>query len=62
MLTERQKKICEKYSARDKDNKVHCLECPLNRTIVWDIKCNATHHYDRQKGEWVRDEPDIERD
>lgn len=23
------KEICEKYSARDENNKVHCFECPL---------------------------------
>lgn len=28
-LTDDEKKICEKYGARDSDNRVHCFECPL---------------------------------
>lgn len=28
-MTEEQKKICEKYSERDEDGRVHCFECPL---------------------------------
>lgn len=60
MLTERQKKICEKYSARDRDNRVHCFECPLNvgNPDYYDFRCRANSHYDRKKGEWVRDEHD----
>jgi hypothetical protein len=28
-LTEKERKICKQYSARDEKNKVHCSECPL---------------------------------
>lgn len=28
-MTEEEKKICDKYSARDAAGKVHCNECPL---------------------------------
>ena len=28
-MTEEEKKICKKYSARDEEGKVHCMECPL---------------------------------
>ena len=54
MLTEKQKKICEKYKARDEKGLVHCKECPL----VIDLdghSCRAFMHYDRSKKEWVQD-------
>ena len=54
MLTEKQKKICEKYSARDENGFVHCKECPL--AIDHDgHTCKANMHYDRSIKEWVRD-------
>lgn len=54
MLTEKQKKICKKYSARDEEGFVHCKECPL--AIDHDKHtCRAFMHYDRHKKEWVRD-------
>ena len=28
-LTKEEKAICDKYSKRDENNKVHCSECPL---------------------------------
>lgn len=28
-MTDRQKKICDRYSKRDADGFVHCNECPL---------------------------------
>ncbi len=53
-LTEKQKRICEKYSARDKDGFVHCKECPL---VVdhYSFTCRANSHYDRHRREWVAD-------
>ena len=29
LTTDRETAICEKYSAYDKNNRVHCNECPL---------------------------------
>lgn len=55
MLTEKQKKICKKYSARDEKGLVHCKECPL--VIDHDgHTCRAFMHYDRSKKEWVQDQ------
>jgi len=34
-LTEEEKAICKKYSARDADGKVHCHECPLRIHPEW---------------------------
>ncbi len=57
LTTEKQKKICEKYSARDSNWKVHCNECPLRLPQVWSLgACRATYHYDRHRKEWVLDE------
>lgn len=54
MLTEKQKKICEKYKARDEKGLVHCKECPLVIDHDWHT-CRAFMHYDRSKKEWVED-------
>ena len=54
MLTDRQKKICEKYSKRDENNKVHCHECPLVISHA-EVTCRAFMHYDRKKRDWVED-------
>ena len=58
MLTnEREQKICDKYSKRDENNKVHCKECPLNKGQgSYNFRCKANSHYDRKTGEWEYDE------
>ena len=56
-LTERQKRICEKYSARDKDGLVHCKECPL-AVDHYAFMCRSNSHYDRKRREWVADDRD----
>lgn len=53
MLTEKQKAICEKYSAYDETGHVHCSECPL---VIDALMCKATCHYDKHLREWVPDE------
>lgn len=55
MLTEKQKKICEKYSARDEEGLVHCKECPL-AIDHYAHTCRSFMHYDRHRREWVEDE------
>lgn len=55
LKSEKQMKICKKYSTRDKDGYVHCTDCPL----VVDRKyymCKANSHYDRKQKEWVFDD------
>ena len=54
MLTEKQKRICEKYIERDENGNVHCFECPL-AIDHRDFTCRAFMHYDRSKREWVVD-------
>lgn len=54
MLTEKQKKICEKYSAKDSNGFVHCADCPL--VIGTDLMCRANASYNRHTREWKYDE------
>lgn len=59
MLTnDRERRICEKYSARDENDKVKCRECPLVKGNFksWDFRCKANSHYDRKIQDWVYDE------
>lgn len=54
LTTEREKKICEKYSARDAKGYVHCNECPL--TIDKDLViCKSVAHYDKKAKRWELD-------
>lgn len=56
LRTEREKRICSKYSARDEAGHVHCYECPLRvKTVTSDTGCKAWIHYDRSLREWVPD-------
>lgn len=59
MLTsEREKRICARYSARDEHDRVHCYECPLQKGNfdMWDFRCKANSHYDRSEKDWVYDD------
>lgn len=49
--------ICDKYSARDETNHVHCSECPLSKgnPQQWDFRCKANSHYDRKTKDWEWD-------
>ena len=40
-LTKAEQAICDKYSKRDGNNKVHCSECPLVISVR-DCECYAT--------------------
>lgn len=64
MLTnKREQKICDKYSKRDENHRVHCKECPLNKGQgSYDFRCKANSHYDRKTGEWVMDYAEDERE
>ena len=56
LRTEKEKAICQKYSAQDEAGYVHCSECPLVRPSPYnDCSCKATSHYDRHLKEWVPD-------
>ena len=52
-LTKKEKEICKKYSTYDKNNKVHCKECPLAlHEFNWDYgRCKAT----LTKKEWEKE-------
>lgn len=57
MLTDKQVKICRKYSARDENGKVHCRECPLVVSETF-FMCRANSHYDRHTRNWEYDYED----
>lgn len=59
-MTEKQKKICIRYSKRDEKGLVHCHECPLvvGSPENYDFRCKANSHYDRHRKEWVENEKD----
>ena len=50
-MTERDKKICAKYSARDENGRVHCPECPLVVDRDGHL-CKANAKYNRKTREW----------
>lgn len=50
----REQAICDRYSKRDSENKVHCYECPLV-VDAYDYLCKANAHYDRHKKKWIAD-------
>lgn len=55
-LTDKEKEICRKYSARDKYGYVHCYMCPLIRhSDVSDCTCKANAHYDEKEKTWIPD-------
>lgn len=58
ITTERERRICEKFSARDENGRVRCHECPLHKGnfAKWDFRCKANSHYDRHTKEWEYDE------
>lgn len=61
MLTEKQKKICEKFSAYDDTGHVHCNDCPLvidKRALM----CRANSHYNRRTRNWEPDDVEVEDD
>lgn len=58
LKNDKEREICDKYSARDENGKVHCKECPLNlceKTGRPYGDCKAIMHYDRARREWVYD-------
>lgn len=58
MITnEREQKVCDRYSKRDAQGKVHCKECPLSKAQdTWDFRCKANSHYNRKTKEWEYDD------
>lgn len=52
-MTQKEKEICKKYSARDENGFVHCKECPL--VVDADgFMCKANSRYNRRTKEWER--------
>lgn len=57
ITTDREQKICDKYSIRDDEGYVHCFECPLWKgTGTYDFRCKGNSHYNKHTGEWEYDE------
>ena len=60
LTTEREKRICAKYSAKDEYGNVHCNVCPLHTKYdMPSLRCKALMHYDRHRREWVDDEEEV---
>ncbi|MDO4746458.1 MAG: hypothetical protein Q4B18_07865 [Bacillota bacterium] len=60
MLTnDRERKICEKYSAVGEDGRVRCRECPLVKDFAH-ILCKANSHYNRKRREGVYDWEEVQ--
>ena len=64
LTTDKERRICAKYSAYDESGHVHCSECPLTKgnPRSWDFRCKANSHYDRHTKEWEYDEDHLERE
>ena len=58
ITTDREKAICEKYSAYDKNNRVHCNECPLSKgnPTQYDFRCIAMRDNNRHSRAWEYDD------
>ena len=50
-MTEREKKICKKYGARDEHGFVHCNKCPLVVDVDEHL-CKANAQYNRHTKQW----------
>lgn len=60
MLTnDRERKICDKYSAYNEDGKVRCRECPLVKDR-FSMLCKANSSYNRSTREWEHDLEEVE--
>ena len=56
ITTQKEKKICEKFSKRGNDDLVHCNECPLKKGHgSYDFRCKSNSHYNRKSKEWEYD-------
>lgn len=57
ITSERDRKICEKYSARDENGYVHCNKCPLvkGNPNQHDFRCKANSTYNNKTKEWELD-------
>lgn len=59
LRTDKERVICEEYSARDETGRVRCNSCP-NRIFINGFPeagvCRATYHFDRHLRKWVPDE------
>lgn len=60
MLTEKQKKICEKYSSKDERGHARCDRCPL-MVSAYDLMCRGNAHYNKRTKEWEFDEDEEEK-
>ena len=59
LTTEREKRVCNKYSQRDENGLVRCHACPLVKDLRY-LMCKANSHYDRHTHEWEPDEMGVQ--
>lgn len=60
MLTnDRERKICDKYSAVGEDGFVRCKECPLVKDR-FSLLCKANSSYNRSTRKWEYDLEEVE--
>lgn len=56
ITSDRDFRICEKYSEEDEEGNVHCFECPLRKgNGKYDFRCKSNSHYNRKTKEWEFD-------
>lgn len=60
LTTDRERRICRKYSAPDGEGMVHCRECPLVKSAQYTM-CKANSHFNRNTREWEMDDMEDER-
>lgn len=61
ITSKREQKICDKYSAYDETDHVHCNECPLSKgdSHSYDFRCKANSHYDKHTKKWEYNEIEL---
>jgi hypothetical protein len=56
ITTQKEQKICDKYSIHDETGHTCCKICPLNKsTDSYDFRCKANSHYNKSSREWEYD-------
>jgi len=57
LASDRERRICVKYSKRDAKGLVHCSECPLAiNEYHYDFRCKSNSHYNRHTRQWEEDD------
>ena len=59
LTTDRERKICERFSRRGDDGLVQCSKCPLVKDLYYCI-CKGNSHYNRKMKAWVFDDLEVQ--